>query len=46
VRGGGGMPLKVRGLRELHGSLKTNYDAALRSAGTPEEGPGEDESVQ
>lgn len=46
VRGGGGMPLKVRGLRELHGSLKTNYDAALRSAGTPEEGTGGDESVQ
>jgi chemotaxis protein histidine kinase CheA len=38
VRGGGGMPLKVRGLRELHGSLKTNYDAAMRSATTPEEG--------
>jgi hypothetical protein len=37
VRGGGGMPVKVRGLRELHGSLKTNYDAALRSATTPEE---------
>jgi hypothetical protein len=36
VRGGGGMPLKVRGLRELHGSLKMNYDAALRSASTPE----------
>ena len=37
VRGGGGMAPKVRGLRELHGSLKTNYDAALRSASTPEE---------
>jgi chemotaxis protein histidine kinase CheA len=37
VRGGGGMPLKVRGLRELHGSLKMNYDASLRSATTPEE---------
>jgi hypothetical protein len=37
VRGGGGMAVKVRGLRELHGSLKTNYDAALRSATTPEE---------
>jgi chemotaxis protein histidine kinase CheA len=39
VRGSGGMPMKVRGLRELHGSLKTNYDAALRSATTPEEDP-------
>ena len=46
VRGGGGMPLKVRGLRELHGSLKTNYDAALRSASTPEEGTGEEQSLQ
>ena len=35
VRGGGGMPLKVRGLRELQASLKLNYDAALRSATTP-----------
>lgn len=35
VRGGGGMPMKVRGLRELQGSLKVNYDAALRSASTP-----------
>jgi len=42
VRSGGGMPLKVRGLRELQGSLKINYDAALRSATTPE-GPGEEE---
>ena len=36
VRSGGGMPLKVRGLRELQGSLKINYDKALRSATTPE----------
>ena len=39
IRSGGAMPVKVRGLRELHGSLKTNYDAALRSATTPEEDP-------
>jgi hypothetical protein len=26
----------VRGLRELLGSLKINYEAALRSATTPE----------
>ena len=43
VRGGGGMPAKVRGLRELQGSLKINYDAALRSATTPG-APGEEES--
>ena len=42
VRGGGGLPLKVRGLRELQGSLKVNYDAALRSATTPD-GLSEDE---
>ena len=39
VRGGGGLPLKVRGLRELQGSLKMNYDAALRSATTSEDEP-------
>ena len=42
VRSGGGMPTKVRGLRELQGSLKINYDAALRSATTPG-APGEEE---
>ena len=35
VRAGGGMTMKVRGLRELQGSLKINYEAALRSATTP-----------
>jgi hypothetical protein len=35
VRSGGGLPMKVRGLRELQGSLKINFDAALRSATTP-----------
>ena len=42
LRSGGGLPLKVRGLRELQSSLKINYDAALRSATTPE-GPGGEE---
>jgi hypothetical protein len=42
VRGGGGLPMKVRGLRELQSSLKINYDAALRSATTPG-GLGEEE---
>ncbi len=36
ARRGGGLQMKVRGLRELLGSLKTNYEAALRSATTPE----------
>jgi hypothetical protein len=35
VRSRGGMPLKVRGLREMQASLKLNYDAALRSSSTP-----------
>jgi hypothetical protein len=44
VRSGGGMPLKVRGLRELQGNLKINYDRALRSATTPEGLEGEEPS--
>ena len=28
--------MKVRGLRELLGSLKVNHEAAMRSATTPE----------
>lgn len=39
ARRGGGLQMKVRGLRELLGSLKINYEAALRSATTPESGP-------
>ena len=35
-RRGGGLQMKVRGLRELLGSLKINYDAALKVATTPE----------
>ena len=38
ARRGGGLQMKVRGLRELFGSLKINYEAALRSATTPEAG--------
>lgn len=37
TRRGGGMQMKVRGLRELFGSLKLNYEGAMRSATTPEE---------
>jgi hypothetical protein len=36
TRRGGGLQTKVRGLRELLGSLKINYEAAVRSASTPE----------
>src|ERR687898_3330369 len=35
LRRGGGLQFRVRGLRELLNSLKSNYDAALRSATTP-----------
>jgi len=40
ARRGGGLQVKVRGLRELLGSLKINYEAALRAATTPESDPG------
>jgi hypothetical protein len=36
ARRGGGLQVKVRGLRELLGSLKINYEAALRQATTSE----------
>ena len=35
LRRGGGLQFRVRGLRELLGSLKSNYDGALREASTP-----------
>ena len=38
TRRGGGLQMKVRGLRELLASLKINYEAAIRSATTPEPG--------
>jgi hypothetical protein len=38
TRRGGGLQMKVRGLRELLGSLNINYEAAMRSATTPEPG--------
>src|SRR4051794_39894593 len=43
LRRGGGLQFRVRGLRELLGSLKTNYEGAMRSATMPE-GPAESES--
>jgi hypothetical protein len=42
LRRGGGLQFRVRGLRELFGSLKTNYEAAVRAASTPEESAGEE----
>ncbi|HET8650777.1 MAG TPA: hypothetical protein VFL95_12105 [Gemmatimonadales bacterium] len=39
-RRGGGLQMKVRGLRELLGSLKINYEGALRAAQTPEQQTG------
>ncbi|MGH7526987.1 MAG: hypothetical protein ACREMX_09820 [Gemmatimonadales bacterium] len=41
TRRGGGLQMKVRGLRELLVSLKFNYEASMRSATTPE-GPAQD----
>jgi hypothetical protein len=38
LRRGGGVQFRVRGLRELLGSLKSNYEGALRSATTPDAG--------
>ena len=35
-RRGGGLQMKVRGLRELMVSMQVNYDGALRAASTPE----------
>ena len=35
-RRGGGLQMKVRGLRELQGSLKINYEAAVKQATTVE----------
>jgi hypothetical protein len=32
ARRGGGQQMKIRGLRELFGSLKINYDAAIKAA--------------
>jgi hypothetical protein len=37
LRRGGGLQFRVRGLRELLGSLKSNYESALRAATTPED---------
>jgi hypothetical protein len=44
TRRGGGLQMKVRGLRELLGSLKINYEAAMRAASTPESEAGASEA--
>lgn len=36
ARRGGGLQLRVRGLRELLGTLRANYEGALKRASTPE----------
>ncbi len=36
ARRGGGQQMKIRGLRELFGSLKINYDAAVKAASVAE----------
>jgi len=38
TRRGGSLQMRVRGLRELLGSLKTNYDGAVKAASIPERG--------
>lgn len=38
TRRGGGLQMKVRGLRELLQSLHVHYDGAVRAASTPETG--------
>jgi hypothetical protein len=43
ARRGGGQQMKIRGLRELFGSLKINYDAAVKAAGSAEAGGGKEE---
>jgi hypothetical protein len=35
ARRGGGLQVKVRGLRDLLGGLRTNYDVAVRKASVP-----------
>lgn len=44
ARRGGGVQMKVRGLRELLGTLRANYDGALKKATTPEKDGDAEES--
>ena len=36
ARRSGGVQMRVRGMRELLGSMKTNYEGAYRAASTPQ----------
>ena len=36
ARRSGGVQMRVRGMRELLGSMKTNYEGAVRAASTPQ----------
>jgi hypothetical protein len=36
ARRGGGLQVRIRGLRDLMGSVKSNYDAAVKKASIPE----------
>jgi hypothetical protein len=36
ARRGGGLQVKIRGLRDLMGSVRSNYDAAVKKASIPE----------
>lgn len=44
ARRGGGVQMKVRGLRELLGTLRANYEGALKKATTPERETAAEES--
>ncbi len=44
ARRGGGMQSKVRGLRELLGTLRANYDGAVKKATTPEREDSDEEA--
>jgi len=45
ARRSGGLQMRVRGLRELLGSMKTNYEGAVRAARTPEPPAGDGEAT-
>ncbi len=36
ARRGGGLQVKIRGLKDLLGSVRTNYDSAVKKASVPE----------
>jgi hypothetical protein len=46
ARRGGGLQMKVRGLREGLMSLKTNYEGLLRAASRPEKEPEAEEDPE